>query len=438
MLYFVLLVRPAAAELVLFHGRVVMEDGSPPGRNVSIQRTCQGMDHSVPEGTPAVKTGEYAVRLEVNNFGEVFAGGTSGNDLLPCVLEAFYSGYASTRLDLTDRRVTMNPRLPDIVLTRVTPGGALDFNRGPAVPRAAAKPWALAIKHIDTNDWAAAEAPLRAVVEAAPKFAPAWVALGFACQRRHKPGEARSAFERAIALDPKTLAPYRELAAADSELKDWEAASKTSETLIRLDSKHAFLEAYLLNAVARYQLRDFDGALARLNQLAPLDKHQDFPRAEYIQGLVYEARHELELAAAHMRTYLAQHPHSADYNVVSERLANLGKQPLAELADAVTSEDLRPPSTGEAPVPGGMKAFAAIAGIRETPSYHDFFLQYCRAIAATEPGVENQTVDATPAINAFVAAVGELEQLGERRVPIAPSCASRWIPTAIGAPPSAF
>jgi VWFA-related protein len=411
MLYFVLLVRPAAADIVIFRGKVVMEDGSPPGLPVTIQRSCQGMDHVIVEATVSPKTGDYFVRLDINDFGFLFSG---TNELLPCVLQAVARGYASTKIDLTDRRTTMMPRFPNIVLSHATPGMVLDVVNGPGVPRAAAKPWALAIKHIDTNDWAAAEAPLRAVVEAAPKFAPAWVALGFACQRRHKPGEARSAFERAIALDPKTLAPYRELAAADSELKDWEAASKTSETLIRLDSKHAFLEAYLLNAVARYQLQDFDGALARLNQLAPLDKHQDFPRAEYIQGLVYEARHELELAAAHMRTYLAQHPHSADYNVVSERLANLGKQPLAELADAVTSEDLRPPSTGEAPVPGGMKAFAAIAGIRETPSYHDFFLQYCRAIAATEPGVENQTVDATPAINAFVAAVGELEQLGER------------------------
>jgi VWFA-related protein len=408
-------IRPAAAELVLFHGRVVMEDGSPPGRNVSIQRTCQGMDHSVPEGTPAVKTGEYAVRLEVNNFGEVFAGGTSGNDLLPCVLEAFYSGYASTRLDLTDRRVTMNPRLPDIVLTRVTPGGALDFNRGPAVPRAAAKPWALAIKHLEANDWAAAEAPLRAVVGAAPNFAPAWIALGASCQHQHKPAEARPAFERAIALDPKPLPPYLELAGAASALGDWEAASKASETLIQADAKHTYLEAYLLNAVARYQLRDLDGALARLNDLTRRDKYQDFPRAEYILGLVYESRGDLAAAATHMRTYLDQHPHAKDSKEVSQRMANLGKQPLAELAAEVTLADLRPPPAGEAPVPGGMKAFAAIAGIREAPSNHDFFLQYCRAITATVPGIENRTLAASEAIKAFIASVGELEQLGERR-----------------------
>jgi len=410
-MYFLLLVPPAAADIVIFRGKVVMEDGSPPGFPVSIQRSCEGLDHVVLEASVSPKTGDYFVRLDITDFGFLHS---AGNLVLPCVLQAIARGYVSTKIDLTDRRMTMMPRFPNIVLSRATLNLVLDVANGPGVPRAAAKPWALVIKHIDAGDWAAAEAPLRAVVEAAPKFAPAWVALGSACERTKKPAEARIAFERAIALDPKPLTPYLELATADSEVKDWEAASKTSETLIRIDSKHDFLEAYLLNAVARYQLRDFDGALARLTELALLDKHQDFPRAEYIQGLVYEARHELDLAGAHMRTYLAQHPHAADFNVVSERLANLGKQPMAELADEVTSGDLRPPAVGEAPVPGGMKAFAAIAGIREAPSYRDFFLQYCRAIAATEPGVENQTVDATPAINAFVAAVNELEQLGER------------------------
>jgi Ca-activated chloride channel family protein len=411
MLYFILSVRPAAADIVIFRGKVVMEDGSPPGIPVSIQRTCQGMDHVIVEATVSPKTGDYFVRLDITDFGFLYSG---TNSLLSCVLQAVAHGYVSTRIDLTDRRITMMPRFPNIVLSRAAPGIVLDVANGPGVPRAAAKPWALAIKYIDTNDWAAAEAPLRAVVEAAPKFAPAWVALGHACERRDKPGEARVAFERAMVLDPKPLAPYLELATADSELKDWDAASKISETLIRADSKHTFLEAYLLSAVARYQLQDFDGALARLNELALLDKHQDFPRAEYILGLVYEARHELDLAAAHMRTYLAQHPHSTDFNVVSKRLANLGKQPVADLADEVTSEDLRPPSVGEAPVPGGLKAFAAIAGLQETPSYRDFFLQYCRAIASSEPGVENRTLNAAPAINAFVAAVNELEQLGER------------------------
>ena len=410
-LYLVMFIRPAAADIVVFRGKVVMEDGSPPGISVTIQRSCDGLEHPIDEATVSPKTGNYFVRLDINDFGYLHS---AFNSLLSCVLRAVARGYSSTTLDLNDRRLTMMPLFPNIMLRRAQPGIVVDVASGPGVPRAAAKPWALALKQIDANAWSAAETPLRAVVGAAPKFAPAWVALGIACAHHKNPGEARTAFERAIALDAKPLAPYLELAAAESDLKDWQAASKTAENLIRADIKHTYLEAYLLSAVARYQLGDYDGALSRLADLARLDKHQDFPRAEYIEGLVYEARHELDQAAAHMRTYLAQHPHAADVKAVTERLANLGKQPLAQLADEVTAEDLRPPPVGEAPVPGGLKAFAAIAEIQAEPTYHDFFLQYCRAIASTEPGVENRTLNAVPAINAFIAAVGELEQLGER------------------------
>src|ERR1700722_1574138 len=128
-LCFIVVLRPAAADMVVFRGKVVMEDGSPPGRSVSIQRTCQGMDHVLVEGTVSQKTGEYFVRLDVGDFGTVY----SGYGLLPCLLEAVASGYVSTKLDLTDRRLTMNPRFPDIVLTRATAGVALDFDAGPGV-----------------------------------------------------------------------------------------------------------------------------------------------------------------------------------------------------------------------------------------------------------------------------------------------------------------
>jgi VWFA-related protein len=413
-LYLVLALRPAAAEMVIYRGKVVMEDGSPPGRSVVIQRTCQGMDQRLVEGTVSPKTGDYFVRLEVSDFGEVFSNGFAGAGLLPCVLEAVAPGYVSTKIDLTDRRLTMNPRFPNIVLSQAAAGAIPVLVTDTNVPHAASKAWALAIKHIDANDWAGAEAPLRAAVEAAPKFPAAWVALGTVCENQHQGAEARQAFERAIALDPKPLPPYLGLAGAESELKDWDAASKTTETIIRNDSKHAFLEAYLMSAVARYQLRDFDGALARLNDLSRLDKRQDFPRAEYVEGLVYEARNELDAAAAHMKTYLDQHPHAKDFSEVSARLSHLGKQALPDMTDVVSASDLRPAAVGEAAVPGGMKAFAAVAGLRETPSYRDFFLQYCRAISFSEPGTENQTREAAESIKTFIATVSDLEQLGER------------------------
>src|ERR1035441_7407276 len=216
------LARPAGADVVTFHGKVLLEDGSPPGRLGGIprvcdgagtrlaasRRVCEGLDHSIREGSASGKTGEYTVRLEVSDFGGVFSGNFNGFGNLPCSLEASLDGFVSSRLDMSDPRLTMNPQLPNIVLMRSVRGSQMDLNLGASVPRAASRPWSRALRYIEARDWAAAEAPLRAVVQAAPKFAAGWVALGTSCQNQHKAAEARPALERAIELDPKPLPPW--------------------------------------------------------------------------------------------------------------------------------------------------------------------------------------------------------------------------------------
>src|ERR1035441_3901922 len=243
------LARPASAEMVVFYGKVLLEDGSPPGHLVGIQRVCDGLEHPIREGSASGKTGEFTVRLEVSDFGGVFSGNFNGFGMLPCALEATLDGFASSRLDMSDRRLTMNPQLPNIVLTRSVRGSLVDLDRGPSVPHGASRPWSQALKYIEARDWLAAETPLRAVVQAAPKFAAGWVALGTSCQNQHKAAEARPALERAIELDPKPLPPWYMLANAEYDLKDWEAAVKTSQALIQSDTRHIFLEAYILRCL---------------------------------------------------------------------------------------------------------------------------------------------------------------------------------------------
>ncbi|MEI9974219.1 MAG: tetratricopeptide repeat protein [Ignavibacteriota bacterium] len=110
----------------------------------------------------------------------------------------------STQIDLSDRSILRNPRLPSIILTPVT-SGTLVVTTGAGVPRAVSSTWAQAIQQITARNWAAAETPLRAVVEAAPKFAAGWAALGTVYANVGKPEDAVKALDRAIELDPQTI-----------------------------------------------------------------------------------------------------------------------------------------------------------------------------------------------------------------------------------------
>lgn len=407
----------ARAGYVTFHGRVVMQDGSPPGRLVGIQRVCGGAEGPVREANTYPKTGEYFVRLYIEPFGGGFGGGVLGTfAMLSCYLEAVVPGYTSTRLDLGDRRIVDNPQrgLPDIVLSRQAPGAVMDIGGTQAVPRSARKPWMLAMKRLSARDWAGAEAALQSVVAAAPDFAAGWSALGGACENQKKSAEARRALERAIQLDPKRLPAYAALATVQIELKDWAAAAATADALIQADPGHLYLQAYLQCAVALYERKEYDGALRRIHELIQLDTRQELPRAEYVLGVILEAKRELDTAAQHMRKYLELQPQASDAAAVRARLANLGKQAEPDLAAEVASANFDVAASGEAPVPGGIKAFAAIAQIPGSPSYRDFFLQYCRAILAGDLTRSNPTREVSEAIRAFAASVAELEQVGER------------------------
>jgi Ca-activated chloride channel family protein len=402
----------ANADTVTFHGKVTMADGSPPGRIVSIQRTCAGLDHPIREASVSPKTGEYWVRLQVDDFGHVVAG--VGYTSLPCVLEAVASGLASTQLDLMDRGVVRSGVLPTIVLTPETNTVKLSLNDA-AVPHAASAFWNSAIKELGARNWPAAETSLRNVVEKAPKFAPAWSVLGTVCENQGKSEHARKALQRAIELDPKPLPPYVALADAQIELKDWEGAAATSRALIAADTKNQYVEAHLQNAVARYQLKDYDGALASINNAIRLDKRAELPRAEYVLALVLEARQEFEGAAQHFRNYAQQHPRAKDAAAATARIANLGKTPPADLSVELAPADLRLAAAGEAAVPGGIKAFSTLAHLKGAPSYQDFFLEYCRAITENGPTGTNATKESGEAVRAFIASVSALETIGERR-----------------------
>ena len=100
---------------------------------------------------------------------------------------------------------------------------------------------------------------------------------------------------------------------------------------------------------------------------------------------------------------------------MTERIANLGKAPLAGLSTELNSLDLRMAASGEAPVPGGIKAFSAVAQLKGVPSYQDFFLEYCRAITEGGPTGASPAKEAGEEVRAFISAVAALETLGEHR-----------------------
>jgi Ca-activated chloride channel family protein len=405
---------PAAANTLLMRGKVVTEDGSIPNRSIRIELFCHDTGGQGVAQTD--KKGNFLWTREIDPLSD-----------RACVLRAGMAEFDSTVIDISSFNWSTDPNLPPLVIRPRARGSAntdenIFYEDG--VPLAARIAWNNAQKLAQKKNWKAAERELRTAVQAAPKFTRGWNALGIACANQDKPVEARDAFQHVVDLDPKSLVGYLSVARASIEAKDWSTADKTAAALIKQDTKQRYPEIYLHQAVARFYLKDLDGAEGIARAGISLDRKREVPRIEYVLGVILEAKGDYSGAREHMAQYLTLDSKPADAEQVRARMENLGKpralsptgpqtgvlEPRLELA--VTTS---PSGTGEAWVPGGMKAMAAIIQLDEPVTHFGFFSSYCRAIVReVSVGTTLGKPQFIQTLRTYLAAISEMAQLGER------------------------
>lgn len=310
-------VPPAAAESypLIIKGKVTMPDGSPPPFSVGIERICSDGQGSAP-GPVTDKKGEYLWRMDVDPLRS-----------RACVIRATHAGYTSSSVDISalDGYTNTVTALDTLVITGRTADPYAIFSSESGVPSKAGSPWKAAMKALDTSNFPEAANQMRAAVAAAPKFAVGWHGLGVVLEKQDKPAEARDAYEHAIEADPKMLAPYVTLARLCIKTKDWQGAAKTADALIKADSKKTYAEIYLHQAVARYGLKDLDGATSSAQEAIA----RKVLRAEYVLGRILEAKGDAAGAREHISKYLALDKNSPDADLIRAHLENVGKTPPA-------------------------------------------------------------------------------------------------------------
>ena len=317
---FLFSVRPAAAEVypLIIKGKVTMPDGSPPPFAAGIERVCSDSQGSAP-GPLTDKKGEYLWRMDVDPL-----------RTRSCVIRATHPGYVSTSIDISalNGYNTTTTTLDTLVLTGRTTDPYAIVSSDSGVPSRAGAPWKAAMKALDNRNIPEAATQIQAGVTAAPKFGIGWHALGVIQEKQQKLAEARDAYEHAIEADPKMLAPYVTLARLCLKTKDWQCAAKSTDALIKIDSKKTYPEVYLHQAVARYALKDMDGAAASAQEAI----QRKILRAEYVLGRILEAKGDAAGARQHISRYLELDKNTSDAALIRTHLENIGKP------DAATAE----------------------------------------------------------------------------------------------------
>jgi tetratricopeptide (TPR) repeat protein len=358
-------------------GRVVLEDGWPPDERVDIETVCNGQPYVAAHTD---KMGQFSFRLGApgnralqdasvgsadGSFGRPAiamgppptTGGTQttttdsqqppastdpapqsttttgsgprsgGNDraLMRCDLRAKLPGYESWTVSLANRKPMDNPDLGTIILHRLTPvEGQVVSVTALAAPKDARNAFEKGRQALKANKPDAARKDFEKATRIYPQYAAAWCELGKLQIERLQLEEARRLFQTAIRADPKCLDPYLQLAALQAVAGQWQQLAETTGAALRLGPQD-YPQAYYLNALANFNIRNTDAAEKSAREAERLDTRHRFPGSWQLLGRILDIRRQFAEAAAQMREYLKLAPRAPDAAAVRMRLAQIEK-----------------------------------------------------------------------------------------------------------------
>lgn len=292
-------------------GKVVRGDRQPLGEAV-VHLVCNGVNR----GSTVVKTnGEFSLLVQPGERGnhfstladcEVFAvAGTTQSDRRP--VDAMRDGETNDVGSLLLPTGTNSPTSTVSVKSLLAP---------PEAKRLLEK----GKKEASAQQWPDAEKHLTRATGIYPPYAEAWHELGLVLQREKKSDDARKAFEQALAADPGFLRPYFGLAGLAADAEDWKQMKEISDRAVALAADPRML---FYNAIASFNLKQFDDAERSLIRASSIDSQHQVPQIDLLLGDILIERHDYAGAAKHVRDFLAHAPDGPQAESAREELRRL-------------------------------------------------------------------------------------------------------------------
>jgi tetratricopeptide (TPR) repeat protein len=335
---------------LVFMGKVMMDDGTPPSDSVTIQLVCRGTPRSI-----AFTDSKGGFSVDLNNrmndaslmdasepagggFGGPFGGGSSnlngsrGNsnginerDLMGCDLQAALAGFRSEQIHLGTRRALDNPDVGTILLHRLANVEGLTISATSAyAPKDAKKAFEKAREATRKQKWDEAEKDFQKAVDVYPKYAAAWFQLGLVQQEKKNDEAARKSYAQALAADPKFVSPYQQLAMMAAREQKWQEVIDDTDRLLRLNPVD-FPQAWLFNSLGNYYLKNLDAAEKSAREGISRDAAHHYATMNHVLGVILAQKQDYAGAAQQLRDYIQFAPKANDIDQVKQQLSEVEK-----------------------------------------------------------------------------------------------------------------
>jgi len=331
---------PQIPHAVWVTGRVMMYDGSQPPERVIMETVCSGntarsQGYTDPKGAFSVSVGPNSGFTDVSTsrirdqVGEtsVVAEGTGGNSnpLVGCDLRARLSGYRSDTVSLTGHWLD-SPNVGAIVLYPIAAiQGLIASATSAQAPKDARKAYEKGLDSVKKDKADQAELEFRKAVQLYPKHAAAWLELGKILEKKERYPEAREAYASALAADSKFVYPYEQLYRLALREKNWKDVVEKTDQLTHLDP-YEFPNAYYFNALAHFELKEYDAAEKSAHQAVEADRKHSNPKVHYLLGAIKIQTKDWTGAAESFRAYLIAVPDAPEKAQVEKTLGQLEQQ----------------------------------------------------------------------------------------------------------------
>jgi tetratricopeptide (TPR) repeat protein len=191
-----------------------------------------------------------------------------------------------------------------------------------AAPPKAKKNFEKGLKLEKKENWPAAQQKFQAAVDLYPKYADAWLELGRMHLNQERKNEAKAAFQKAIATDPKFVPPYQGLIEIAMKDRNWKDLAESTERVLQLDPV-SFPAYWFYNSAANYNQRKYDVALKSALRGLETDVQHRIPKLQYLLGLTLAQKHDYKGAVEHILNYLRTGPASEDALLAKAQLKRL-------------------------------------------------------------------------------------------------------------------
>lgn len=263
-------------------------------------------------------------------------GGESGSGqdslLWGCNIRAALNGYHSNTIPLEGRRLSANPEIGTLILTRMdkVEGYTISVTVA-AAPKEAKKAYEKGVDLEHHDKVPEAQKEFLHALEVYPKHAGAWFELGRIYEHKNQAAQARDAYQKALDADPNYVNPSERMYLMAIRENKWQEAADLSDKVLRLDP-YEFGSAWYYNSLAHLQLHELDIAEKAAREAVKQTGKDAAAKAPYILALVLANKGNFQEAAENFRAYLKVAPPGPDKERTEKMLADVEQRLQASSA----------------------------------------------------------------------------------------------------------